>query len=116
VAEGSTSSRGEGIPFGYEVEPGRDVVRVALRGELDIASVGEVEAKLRELHDAGVGHFVLDLRELTFMDSTGLRLILSENTAMRSTGGHFELIPGPPQVQRVFELTQVLDHLTFRGW
>jgi anti-anti-sigma factor len=59
---------------------------------------------------------VLDLRELTFLDSTGLRLILSERMAARKTGGRFELIAGPPEVQRVFELTRVLDALTFRDW
>jgi anti-sigma B factor antagonist len=116
VAEGSRSSRGDGKPFRCTVEPRRDVVRVALEGELDIASVGEVKAQLRQLHDAGFGHFVLDLRELTFIDSTGLRLILSENTAAREKGGCLELVAGPPEVQRVFELTAVLDHLTFRGW
>jgi anti-anti-sigma factor len=38
-----------------------------------------LEAQLRELHDVGFEHVVLDLRELAFIDSTGLRLILSED-------------------------------------
>jgi anti-anti-sigma factor len=113
--EGSRSSSGSGKPFRCEVEPRRDIVRVALAGELDIASVGEVQAQLSELREAGFEHVVLDLRELTFIDSTGLRLILSENAVARENGGRFELIAGPPRVQRVFELTEVLDHLTFRG-
>jgi anti-anti-sigma factor len=116
VAEGSSSSRSEGKPFRCTLEPRRDLVRVALEGELDLASVGELEAQLRALYDVGFEHVVLDLRELAFIDSTGLHLILAENTAARENGGRFELIAGPPEVQRLFELTQVLEHLTFRNW
>jgi anti-anti-sigma factor len=113
--EGLSSSSGDGKLFRCEVEPRRDAVRVVLAGELDLASVGEVQEQLRDLHAAGFERFVLDLRELTFIDSTGLRLVLSEDAAARERGGRFELIAGPPEVQRVFELTALLDHLNFRS-
>ena len=56
---------------------------------------------------------VLDLRELTFMDSSGLRLILSAHAAARRDGAILEIVPGPPSVQRVFQICGVEDELRF---
>jgi len=58
-------------------EPGR--IRLTLRGELDLGSAGRLERAL----DEHAGAVLLDLRGLTFMDSTGVRLLLeaSENAA-----------------------------------
>jgi anti-sigma B factor antagonist len=89
------------------------MARVIPRGEIDLASVGEVEARLRELRDAGVDHIVFDLRDVTFMDSTGLRLILGWDDEASADGLVFELIAGTPIVQRLFEITGVTDRLRF---
>jgi anti-anti-sigma factor len=56
------------------VQPERDVVRVCPRGEIDIDTVGAVRSQLDELVGAGFTRVVLDLRDTTFLDSTGLRL------------------------------------------
>jgi anti-anti-sigma factor len=56
---------------------------------------------------------VLDLRGVSFIDSTGLRLALDLDAAARGDGFRVELIPGPPQVQRIFDLTGALDQLPF---
>ena len=52
-------------------------------GELDLDSVHRVEAALDGLHAEGCANIVLDLRGLTFMDSTGLRLVIRWDTAAR---------------------------------
>jgi anti-anti-sigma factor len=101
-------------PFRCDVEPvPGGPVNVVPHGELDLATVSELEAALRELRDSGSKRFVVDLRELTFMDSTGLRLILAWDTESREDGIDFQLVPGPPLVQRLFEITGVLDRLQF---
>ena len=101
-------------PFRVEVHPERDSVRVVPIGEVDIATVGEIDARLRELNQAGFRHVVLDLRRLTFIDSTGVRLVLTWHAAARQNGIDFTVLEGPPAVQRVFALAGVLDHLPFR--
>jgi anti-sigma B factor antagonist len=88
-------------------------VRVIPRGEIDLASVGVLDAKLRELRETGFDHLVVDLREVTFMDSTGLRLILGWDENSRAGGLDFELIAGAPMVQRLFEITGVVARLRF---
>ena len=81
-------------------------------GELDLDSVHRVEAALDGLQDEGCVEIVLDLRGLTFMDSTGLRLVIRWDTAARESGFRFAIVPGPDVVQRVFRLTGMDEHLT----
>jgi stage II sporulation protein AA (anti-sigma F factor antagonist) len=96
-----------------EVIPQRDEIRVRPVGALDLATVNVLEDQFAELRGAGFKRFVLDLSELTFMDSTGLRLILRWDAEARSDGFDLGLVAGPPPVQRVFELTGTLGRLPF---
>jgi anti-sigma B factor antagonist len=96
-------------PFRCETDDGR----VRPIGELDIATVPEVDRHLRELVDGGGDRVVLDLRDVTFMDSSGLRLILRWQEAAKEDGHTFGLIAGPPAVERVFHITRMRSLLTF---
>jgi anti-anti-sigma factor len=97
--------------FRVDVQPERDVVHVVPVGELDLATVGALDGQLRELRDAGFGRLVLDLRRLEFIDLSGLRLILTFDRDARNNGHEFVVIPGPPAIQRLFELAGVDQHL-----
>jgi anti-anti-sigma factor len=105
-------------PFRCDVEPMRGWIRVRPHGELDLSSVDRLDGTLRELREAGFDQLELDLSALTFMDSTGLRLVLGWDGEARRDGMSLVLRPGPPAVQRVFELTGVADRLPFapRAW
>src|SRR5947209_14087974 len=78
--------------------------RLAPVGELDLQTAPLLEQQLAELDRDGLTRIAIDLSGLTFIDSTGVRLILRQQTAARNGGYGFALIPGPPEVQRVFEL------------
>jgi anti-anti-sigma factor len=101
-------------PFTCEVTPNRDQVVIAPRGELDMATVGAVEQELRRLVDSGFRTLVLDLGGLSFMDSTGLHLVARWSAESSRDGFDFELGPGPPAVQRVFELAGMTAELPLR--
>jgi anti-sigma B factor antagonist len=88
---------------------GHDWVRPA--GDLDLDTVHRVEAALGRLREEGSGNLVLDLRGLTFMDSTGLRLVIRWHTAAQDEGFGFAIVPGPEVVQRVLRLTGMDAHL-----
>ncbi len=90
-------------------------MRVAPVGELDIATVVLVEAELQRHRAAGFRCFVLDLHQLTFMDSIGLRLLLAWGETPGKDDIDVALIEGPPQVQRMFALWGVHDRLSFRA-
>jgi anti-sigma B factor antagonist len=87
---------------------------VSPRGELDMATVGAVEQELKQLRETGIARIVLDLGGLTFMDSSGLHLVVRWTSAASRDGFEFELEPGPPVVQRIFELAALKDTLPWR--
>jgi anti-sigma B factor antagonist len=92
-----------------EVSGGRQTL--VLNGELDIVSAGQLEAMLAEACADGTTGVTLDLRGLTFMDSSGLRAILLAKELTDSRGLDLAVIPGPPSIQRVFDVTALLDVL-----
>jgi anti-sigma B factor antagonist len=108
-----TGSHERPIPFRWEIFPERERVRVAPEGELDAAVVDELAAAIDELRQAGFSSLVLDLRALTFIDSSGLRLVFALAAAASEDGLTLQLLPGPPEVQRIFELTGTLEQLPF---
>ena len=99
--------------FGVEVCPARETVRVVPIGEVDLATVGEVRAAIDELADAGFERVVLDLREVTFLDSTGLRLMLEEQTSAQADGWDFGVIEGSSAVKRLFDVTGLRSVIRF---
>ena len=102
-------------PFECRVIPDRGAVRVVVSGALDMATAPELTAALVRLRRDEVAETILDLRELSFLDSMGLRCILAANAATRGSAYALTLIPGPPVVQRVFELAGVTPTLAFRA-
>ena len=96
-----------------EVVPERDCVRVRPAGDLDMSTVPELRDELMELRRAGFRRMVLDLSELEFIDSTGLRLVLRLDAESREDGFKLRLVPGGAAIQRVFELTGTAGMLPF---
>jgi anti-sigma B factor antagonist len=99
----------------FDVDEGREgdpegVVRPT--GELDIATAPELERVLLDDRVAG-DVVVLDLAGLEFMDSTGLRVIVRAAEAARRDGWELRLRSARPEVQRIFDLTGVLEALQF---
>ncbi len=92
-------------PFAVTVV--RDDVRVAvaLQGELDLASAGELARAVHELWSSGDQSVLIDLEALEFLDSSGLRALLALQDAARLEGRDLALRPGPFVVQRIFDLT-----------
>lgn len=88
-------------------------MHVVPSGELDLANAAALQAQLDELRAAGFEHVVLDLRELTFMDSSGVRLIIREDRVARSTGRRFSLIAGAAPIQRVLTICGLAAQLDF---
>jgi anti-sigma B factor antagonist len=95
-----------------EREPGR--IRVRPVGELDLATVPALEQELARVRDSATRCVVLDLRGLTFMDSTGLSLALRWSLEASRDGFDFSLVRGEGAVRRLFELTGMDGRLPFQ--
>lgn len=94
-----------------EVQDG--VHTVALSGELDLASAPEVEEALKRAEATDARAIVLDLSELSFIDSTGIRLVLGAHARSQSGGAALTLRRGPAAVQRVFEISGLSERVPF---
>lgn len=97
-------------PFEVEIRPARRRVAVVPRGELDLATVERLEAEIEPLAQAGFDEVVLDLRRVSFVDSTGLCLIVR---LARRSDVTVRLVDGPPAVARLFDLTGLRAELPF---
>lgn len=87
---------------------GRDAVWVRLEGELDVATAPQVEEALLRGAASAPRLVVVDLRELVFMDSFGVRAIVEASARARAAKRRLILLRGAPQVERMFELTGTL--------
>lgn len=99
-----------GFPPVLEVVETRDAGRVhlRLRGELDLATAPPVAGRLREL-GARREPLLLDLEELTFIDASGLRLVVTAAQAAARDGWVFAITPGSDPVRRLFEIVGLHD-------
>jgi anti-anti-sigma factor len=94
------------------VEPDRERVIVRAVGEVDLATAAVLEEPLNELRAGGFTAIELNLREVTFMDSTGLRLLVRWRRRAQADAFdlRIEVDPDGP-VARVMELTGLQDLL-----
>jgi anti-sigma B factor antagonist len=94
-----------------ETETRDGLVHVVLRGELDLSTVAKVQDELRRVEANSPPVVVLDLSKLTFLDSTGLRCLVTADQRARDEGRRVVLVRGPDPVQRVFSITRLEERL-----
>ena len=84
-----------------------DPYRIELAGELDTSNADAVDQELELAEKAKVGRIVLDLNRLTFIDSTGLRVLLVAKRRSEKDGGRLRVRAGGEQVRRMMALTGI---------
>lgn len=88
---------------------------LSLTGELDGATAAELQATVDRLCEEGAREIVLDLHEVSFIDSSGLRVILVSRERCARSACDFSLTRAQPHAQHLFELTGLIGRLSFRG-
>ena len=99
--------------FDVAVHPHRSVVRVAASGELDLSTSGVLRAQLDELWASGWMDVVVDLREVTFMDSAGVHVLIDNHQRAAREQQRFSIIDGADAVSRVLQLSGVREMFAF---
>lgn len=91
----------------------RDAYIIELAGELDLSGVTRVTEVFANALETDARVIVLDLRDLEFLDSTGVHAILKAERLASDRNMSFVIIRGPRQVQRIFEVSGIADKLAF---
>ncbi len=94
-----------------ETEEAEGRACLTLRGEFDLAGIQHFEGILGKAEAARPKAIVIDLSGLQFMDSSGLRALVTADDRARKAGRRLAIVPGPPPVRRVFEITQLVGRL-----
>ena len=84
---------------------------VTVRGDVDLATVGALRNELTGALDRA-DKVVLDLREVTFMDTQGLAAVIEAEQASSSTGTPFVVVRAPATVHRLFDMIGLTERLT----
>jgi anti-sigma B factor antagonist len=92
----------------------RPVVRIT--GELDAYTAPRLRAQLHDLARAEPAELVLDLGELTFIDSTGLGVIVGALKQQRARGGELIIRGASSSIRKVFEITGMARVLITDRW
>jgi anti-anti-sigma factor len=106
------SIRIEPEPFRVEVLPDRQRAVVVPHGELDIATVDQLAEEIDELVGRGFDTVVVDLRATSFLDSSGLHLLVRQCARIDA---RVSVIDGAPAVRRVIDLAGVRPLLQFEA-
>jgi anti-sigma B factor antagonist len=99
-------------PFEIEIIQCDDAVTVVVEGEIDIATAPLLEQRLTEVEAGDAPQLIIDLDRVSFMDSTGLQVLVS-HTLSETNGRRIRLTKGSAQVQRLFTISGMVDHLPF---
>lgn len=80
---------------------------VRMYGEFDLAAVDDATRELRQLEESDAQNVIVDLRELEFIDSSGISALVEAQLRFRENGSRLEFLCGPGPVQRVLQMTGV---------
>ena len=94
------------LPFSATVSPEADGARVVFTGELDLAGTEAARTAIEKAEETS-GMLVLDLSGLTFMDSTGLEIVLRAARRAHDSGRRLVVARPSPYVRRLFEMTAI---------
>lgn len=89
------------------------VFRVVVAGQIDLGNEQALSAATGRAVASGRPHVILDLAGCTFIDSTGLGVVLELHERVEAAGNRLTIVPGGSAVERVFALTGLRDALPF---
>jgi anti-sigma B factor antagonist len=96
---------GSAPAFASQIEWRNDIALVALSGELDLATAPLLEGCLGPLEADGPASIMVDIRDLMFIDSTGLGVLLRARGRAEANGHQLLVVGASPAARRLFELT-----------
>ncbi|MCX6345473.1 MAG: STAS domain-containing protein [Armatimonadetes bacterium] len=97
--------------YDFKVTPGNKATTLQLIGEVDYAAFLEIHPKLRELTKECPDELLLALDAVTFLDSEGVKLLISAFQWMADRNGHAKITRCSPCVERILSIVKMGDLL-----
>jgi anti-sigma B factor antagonist len=88
---------------------------VSLRGDLDLATAGDLLPTLTGLLDRGKISVIIDVSGLEFIDSSGLNALAVGARTLMANGAAIAVAAPPEQIARVFEVVRLADYVDVDG-
>lgn len=85
-------------------------ITLVLTGEVDLASAPIVEDEMLRAEESEE-LIVLDLKHVSFMDSTGVRTVIAADKRLRERGATLRIVHVPSHVRRLFDMVGISAHL-----
>jgi anti-sigma B factor antagonist len=93
--------------FHVDVRSDERATVLAVAGELDLATSPVLEQEIDRVRDGDAELLIVDLRDLRFMDSTGLHALVKAHRRAQDAGRRFAVVHGGGQIERLLSLTGV---------
>ncbi len=107
----SNEPNGPSVPvLELVTQPARNGVQVVARGEIDLSNAQQVRAALVAAEASNASWIVLDLSAVTFIDSTGLRMLLEAQARSRADSNRLRIVPSP-FLDSLLEISGLRDRL-----
>ena len=93
------------IPFELSWSEHHGASVLAVRGEVDVATAPQLRERLEAMAEEGTTMAVVDLSEVSFVDSTALGVLVTGAKRLRKGGGDLRLVVTEPHIAKVFTIT-----------
>jgi anti-sigma B factor antagonist len=101
------SDREEGQAAGWRIDAGDEPGVLVLSGEIDFSVTPAARERLLQLTEKSTGDLVLDMAGLSYIDSSGLALLLEARKHLQEHGRSVRIRSIAPQVRKLLQLTQL---------
>lgn len=112
IVRGSTKEGPEPMEDVFDIaerDAGDEATVLAIKGEIDVSTAPELRDRLLAVAQAGRRVVVVDLSEVTFLDSTALGVLVSGLRRLRAEGGDLRLVVTGRSVTKVLEITGLVE-------
>jgi len=102
-----TAARDDDNEFRVDVEASDGLAVVVVAGELDLYTAPELRERLARVDEGGAERVVLDLSEVTLVDSMALGVLLGAKKRLATHAGAIDLVVSKSDIRRIFEITML---------
>ncbi len=91
------------------------VVVLDINGEIDLYNAPEIKSKITELMETGKKDIIINLKKVSYIDSSGIGVLISSLSNLKKAGGSLKIINVYDSVKKVFELTKLTSFFDIYG-